>query len=185
MKGEARPSWTEGRQRWLRRLRDDGASKPKGVGEGSVATYCRALGWTAIRPPLGHVITADGLAALERWDAGDLGLVPKRPAHQRPCPVKIEAPAPVMREGAPTECTATPAPGCELAKLATAAAPFGGVPREAPSARQDTLTPSLGLVTTPAGFSACLACGGKGRGRYNWPCQACNGSGRIRRTVEP
>lgn len=171
MKGEARPSWTEGRQRWLRRLRDDGASKPKGVGEGSVATYCRALGWTAIRPPLGHVITAEGLAALARWDAGDLGLVPKRPAHQRPCPVKIDAPPPVMREDAPAECTATPPPTCAAFKAPTPA-PFG-------------MAPSLGLRTMPAGYSACLACSGKGKTGHGWTCQACHGSGRIRRTVEP
>ena len=263
MKGEARPSWTTGRHKWLRTLADGARRKPKGTSEGSVATYCRALGWTSINPPLGHVLTAEGIATLARWDAGDHGVVPRpkpkgfvvtglspvqlatklleqgegpalavyealhtglfgempparkpqrfvpgggqpglRPGevaailsegvasgeigadpglevggtthgklYQRACPVKIEAPPPVMREDAPTECTATAPPDC-------AAVPE---PRHAPFG----MAPSLGMRVTPPGFSPCLACGGKGKGRYNWPCQPCNGSGRIRRTVEP
>ena len=77
MKGIARPTWTPGRHAWLAKLKAGTARRPRGTGEGSVATYCLALGWTAIRPPLGHAITADGLATLARWDAGDTGAPPK------------------------------------------------------------------------------------------------------------
>ena len=219
MKGEPRPSWTTGRHKWLRTLADGARRKPKGTSEGSVATYCRALGWTSINPPLGHVLTAEGIATLARWDAGDHGVVPRPkpkgfvvtglspvqlatrlldlgeshamavyealhtglfgtipeprnlPAHQLPCQVKIEAPPPVMREGAPTECTAAPPPTCAASRAPTPA-PFG-------------MAPSLGLRTMPAGYSACLACSGKGKTGHGWTCQACHGSGRIRRTVEP
>ena len=76
MKGTPRPSWSEGRHQWLAALKA-GTRKPKGVAQGSVATYCRALGWSAIRPPVGHVITAEGLAMLERWEGGDRALAPK------------------------------------------------------------------------------------------------------------
>lgn len=243
MKGQAKPSWTPGRHAWLRVLADGARRKPKGTGEGSVATYCKALGWAVVKPPLGYYLTPEGEATLARWDAGDFGLEPKprrrgftitgltpaqvatrlldagegpamavyealhaalfgempaprsarrfmpggvstgpvlregevaavlSPAHQRPCPIKVEAPAPVMREDAPPECTAAPPSTCELGKIQQPA-PFG-------------MAPHLGVRVTPPGFTACLACGGKGKGRYSWPCQPCNGSGRIRRTVEP
>lgn len=213
MKGEPRPSWTTGRHKWLRVLADGARRKPKGTSEGSVATYCRALGWTTVTPPLGHVLTAEGIATLARWDAGDHGVVPKvavparvlqlepvelatrlwdmgedharavydalhtalfgtmPPAHLRPCPIKVDLPPPVMREDAPTECTATPPPTCPDAR-APATAPFG-------------FAPSIGTRVTPSGFSECLACRGTGRGRYGWQCTPCGGSGRIRRTVEP
>ena len=224
MKGQAKPGWTPGRHAWLRVLADGARRKPKGTGEGSVATYCKALGWAVVKPPLGYYLTPEGEATLARWEAGDFGLEPKprrrgftitgltpaqvatrlldagegpamavyealhaalfgempaprspvrttSPAHQRPCPIKVEAPAPVMREDAPTECTATPPASCPGA-IPPAAAPFG-------------FAPHLGLRVTPSGFSECLACRGSGRGRYGWQCTPCSGSGRIRRTVEP
>lgn len=283
MKGQAKPSWTPGRHAWLRVLADGARRKPKGTGEGSVATYCKALGWAVVKPPLGYYLTPEGEATLARWEAGDFGLEAKPtrrgfigaglspaqlaiklleageapalavyealhtalfgempphrevrrfhaggqakgpvlrdgevaailssgqvmpretmeailragvrqgdlvgadpglevggtrhgplPARMRLCPIKVEAPAPVMREDAPTECTATPPASCPGA-IPPAAAPFG-------------FAPHLGLRVTPSGFSECLACRGSGRGRYGWQCTPCGGSGRIRRTVEP
>lgn len=44
---------------------------------------------------------------------------------------------------------------------------------------------SLGLRTTPSGFSDCLACRGRGSVGHNFLCVPCEGSGKIRRTVEP
>lgn len=42
---------------------------------------------------------------------------------------------------------------------------------------------SMGAPTMPRGYSACLACTGKGKTGHGWTCQACHGSGKIRRTV--
>lgn len=222
MKGTPRASWSEGRHAWLAKLKA-GTTKPKGTSEGSVATYCRALGWSAIRPPVGHVITAEGLAILARWDAGERTVAPKPkpvtgarllqlepaelamrlldmgedharavydalhtalrgtppPAHQRPCPIKVEAPAPVLHDDAPTECTATPPPSCALQ------AELDAQPIRAPQLGQrQVLRPSLGQRVTPAGFSPCLRCMGRGVTGHGFACPACHGAGTIRRTVE-
>lgn len=76
MKGTASPKWTAGREAWLAKLAEAPA-KPRGVGEGSTATYCRALGWTtpagAYLPPRlrRDTITDTGREVLAAWRAGD------------------------------------------------------------------------------------------------------------------
>jgi hypothetical protein len=76
MKGTASPKWTAGREAWLAKLAEAPA-KPCGVGEGSTATYCRALGWTtqagAYLPPRlrRDTITDTGREVLAAWRAGD------------------------------------------------------------------------------------------------------------------
>lgn len=56
-------------------------------------------------------------------------------------------------------------------------------PVRAPQYGIRNLTQSMGTPTMPAGYSACLACRGKGKTGHGWTCQACHGSGKIRRTV--
>lgn len=92
---------------------------------------------------------------------------------------EVEAPAPVQREDAPTECTATPTPSCALQ------AELDAQPIRAPQLGQrQVLRPSLGQRVTQPGFSPCLRCMGRGVTGHGFACPACHGAGTIRRTVE-
>lgn len=217
MKGTPRPTWTPGRHAWLRKLKAQGGTRPRGTGEGSVATYCRALGWTAVHPPAGHSLTTEGLAILARWDSGDTSAPPKPKAKPRGPDLATATPLALadwllqlgpeharavrdaldlVLEGAPQQARFEPggpvaSMGARPGEVAAAVSPS----RQAVDDTQPVTAPqfgvrrpmvsSLGLRTTPSGFSDCLACGGRGTVRHNFLCLPCHGSGKIRREVEP
>lgn len=219
MKGQAKPSWTPGRHAWLSKLKARGGQRPKGTAEGSVATYCRALGWSAVHPPAGHTITTEGLAVLARWDSGDTSAPPKPKAKPVPrgfiltglTPAQLVAKLLEMPEGVALEVRDALTLALEGAPQQARFEPGGPVasmgvrpgevaadvspPRQAVDDTQPVTAPqfrvrrpmvsSLGLRTTPPGFSDCLACCGRGTVGHNFLCQPCHGSGKIRREVEP
>lgn len=210
MKGNPKPTWTAGRHAWLTQLKQQGRGRPRGTGQGSVATYCRALGWTHLVPPHGHVLTAAGITMLAKWDAGDT------------VPPKLEAVTVDLARIEPAELASRlVAIGTDLAKavrdrltdyLDAADAPRfhpGGVvdgpmakadevaaivsasrdvPREQLVAPQygirRPLCASMGTTTRPSGYTECLCCRGRGTVGHNFQCVPCGGTGRIQRTVE-
>lgn len=143
---------------------------------------------------------------------GSHALPSATPAHLKPCPVKLHEPAPPapatgectatppagcelqreLREAQARGEVFGADPGIEVG--GTRQGP--GVPRETAAIEaQQVRAPqygqrppaspaaSMGAPTMPKGFSACLACSGKGKTGHGWSCQACHGSGKIRRTV--
>lgn len=199
MKGQARPSWSQGRHAWLSLLKLQGRTRPRGTSQGVVANFCRHLGWTSAGGG-GHVLTAYGLEVLAAWDAGERGPgaagAPLNLANVGPL-ATAEA---IMAVGLPHARAVHDALARMLAAVATPVDP--APPPPPPRQQQQGTAPpdpepgstsrppghawagSLGTPVMPAGFSACLACSGRGKVRHGFQCQACHGSGRIRRTVE-
>ena len=202
MKGTPRPTWTTGRHAWLRKLKAQGGARPRGTGEGSVATYCRALGWTAVHPPAGHTLTTEGLAVLERWESGDTS-TPKAPAKPKARGLDLATATPLeladwlcglgrehaqaVRDALDLVLEPAPAPAPTFAEAPRDAAPpvDDDQPVEAPQfGVRRPMVATLGLRVTPKGYTDCLCCSGRGTVRHGFQCGPCKGSGKIERTVE-
>lgn len=155
MKGTARPTWSPGRHAWL--------SKPRGP----------------------DLATATPLA-LADW------LLQLGPEHAR----AVRDALTLVLEGAPQQARFEPggpvaSMGVRPGEVAAAVSPL----RQAVDDTQPVTAPqfgvrrpmvaSLGLRTTPSGFTDCLVCRGRGIVGHNFLCLPCEGSGKIKRTVGP
>lgn len=116
----------------------------------------------------------DGTARVVR-DALTLALA----LEDAPPPARFEPGGPVasmdVRPGQVAAVVSPPRQAVDDAQPVTA--PQFGVRRP--------MVASLGLRTTPSGFTDCLVCRGRGTVGHNFLCVPCEGSGKIRRTVEP